>query len=397
MDQKKIGEFITRLRKEKGLTQEELADKLKVSSKSVSRWETGVNMPDYSILNSICAEFNINVLELLNGEKKKENNKVFEEYMRFKEKANKKRILLIFFISFLIVIISLLGIYFVNSYKKVAVYQLTGENENFSYSNGLLLTSNIKNVLQTGNLDISNNKITKDNITDISFAYKRENNYYLVVSYNDNTLISEDYGYNEIFDDYTLEQILKNLYLIISYQYDDTIKTDIVKINLEKIMNNDKFFNKKGKYIGNKKNPEKIIINTTDNQNDYKQFLIDNGFGKKERKWAFTGQDTILSKMLGKNKQIDFSYVDGSSYYYYEDENVFIKAFYYVRNDQKENSLNNFITFKITEGEKNYSLIYDIRKDRISDNYSALDRYPYLEKLIKEYYENYKKYGKDVK
>jgi len=397
MDQKKIGEFITKLRKEKELTQEELADKLGVSSKSVSRWETGVNMPDYSVLNSICLEFNVNVLELLNGEKKKDDNKVFEEYMNFKEKTNRKRILLIFFISFLIVIISLLSIYFVNSYKKVAVYQLTGENENFSYSNGLLLTSNIKNVLQTGNLDISNNEIIKDNITDISFAYKRENNYYLVVSYIDNTLISEDYGYNEIFDDYTLEQVLKDLYLIISYQHDGMIKTDIIKINKERIMNNDKLFNKKGKFIGNKKVPEKMNINNTDNQNDYKQFLIANGFGKKERKWAFSGQDTILSKMLGKNKQIDFSYVDGSSYYYYEDDYIFVKAFYYLRNDQKVDSLDNYITFKITEGEKNYSLIYDIKRDRISDNYSALERYPYLEKLIREYYENYKKYRKEVK
>ncbi len=51
MNQEKIGKFITTCRKEKNLTQEELAEKLNVSNKSVSRWENGKNMPDYSILN----------------------------------------------------------------------------------------------------------------------------------------------------------------------------------------------------------------------------------------------------------------------------------------------------------------------------------------------------------
>ena len=50
MDQQKIGEFLKALRKEKNLTQEELADKMNVSRRTVSRWETGSNLPDLSIL-----------------------------------------------------------------------------------------------------------------------------------------------------------------------------------------------------------------------------------------------------------------------------------------------------------------------------------------------------------
>ena len=56
MDPKKIGEFLKVLRREKGLTQEQLAEVLHVSGRSVSRWETGSNMPDLSILIQI-AEF----------------------------------------------------------------------------------------------------------------------------------------------------------------------------------------------------------------------------------------------------------------------------------------------------------------------------------------------------
>ena len=54
MDQQKIGEFLKTLRKDKKLTQEELADKMNVSRRTVSRWETGSNLPDLSILYLVC-------------------------------------------------------------------------------------------------------------------------------------------------------------------------------------------------------------------------------------------------------------------------------------------------------------------------------------------------------
>ena len=50
MDQQKIGSFLKKLRKEKSLTQEQLAEQLNVSARTVSRWETGTNMPDISLL-----------------------------------------------------------------------------------------------------------------------------------------------------------------------------------------------------------------------------------------------------------------------------------------------------------------------------------------------------------
>lgn len=69
MDQIKIGKFISELRKEKGMTQEQLAVKLGVTQKSVSRWETGKNMPDLSLLQLLSAELGISVSEILDGEK----------------------------------------------------------------------------------------------------------------------------------------------------------------------------------------------------------------------------------------------------------------------------------------------------------------------------------------
>ena len=70
MDQIKLGAFLKTLRKEKNLTQEQFAEQLGVSGRTVSRWETGTNMPDISLLVEIAEFYNISVTELIDGERK---------------------------------------------------------------------------------------------------------------------------------------------------------------------------------------------------------------------------------------------------------------------------------------------------------------------------------------
>ena len=77
MEQKKIGNFLKNLRKEKGITQEMLAEKLNVSGRTVSRWETGNNMPDISMLIELAEFYDISIPEIVNGERK--NEKMNEE------------------------------------------------------------------------------------------------------------------------------------------------------------------------------------------------------------------------------------------------------------------------------------------------------------------------------
>ena len=72
MDTIKTGNFLRELRKEKNLTQEQLADVFNVSARTVSRWETGSNMPDISILVEIADYYQLDVREILNGERDKE-------------------------------------------------------------------------------------------------------------------------------------------------------------------------------------------------------------------------------------------------------------------------------------------------------------------------------------
>lgn len=110
MNQEKIGKFIQEMRKKKGLTQEELAEKLNVSNKSISRWENGNTMPDYSLFGPICNELNITINELMSGEKinEKDYRNKLEENMLYAISSVKKKHyefipLLILIIGFIII------------------------------------------------------------------------------------------------------------------------------------------------------------------------------------------------------------------------------------------------------------------------------------------------------
>ena len=96
MDQIKIGKFIAACRKKVGLTQMQLAEKLGITDRAVSKWETGKAMPDSSIMLELCAALNISVNDLLCGEvvtmdhynKELENNLL--EMIRQKQQADKR-------------------------------------------------------------------------------------------------------------------------------------------------------------------------------------------------------------------------------------------------------------------------------------------------------------------
>lgn len=68
MNQTAIGNYIARKRRERNLTQEQLADRLSVSNKTISKWETGKCMPDYSIIQALCETLHVTLPELMDGE-----------------------------------------------------------------------------------------------------------------------------------------------------------------------------------------------------------------------------------------------------------------------------------------------------------------------------------------
>ena len=89
MDQIKIGSFLKELRNEKGLTQGQLAEQFNVSVRTVSRWETAVNMPDIVLLVELAAFYDVSIPEIIDGERKSEQMKDEKMKDEIKEAAIK--------------------------------------------------------------------------------------------------------------------------------------------------------------------------------------------------------------------------------------------------------------------------------------------------------------------
>ena len=131
MDQKKIGKFIAECRKNKKMTQQELADKLSVSNRTISNWENGKYLPDYSVLIPLTEVLEITIVELIYGEKQKTEektnvdylNKIFS-YISFKQKVDveqcKKTGRLIFYGGMLVYLFSL----FILTNREPAYYRI---------------------------------------------------------------------------------------------------------------------------------------------------------------------------------------------------------------------------------------------------------------------------------
>ena len=135
MNQVKIGKFIADCRKRKNLTQADLAEKLNITDRAISKWETGKGMPDSSIMLDLCKELEISVNELLSGEmiEMKDYDKKTEELLlemaKTEEKNNKKLLFsmyVILIVSVIFYIMTLLiGVIFVPEGPKLGIIIVT--------------------------------------------------------------------------------------------------------------------------------------------------------------------------------------------------------------------------------------------------------------------------------
>ena len=125
MVQIKIGKYIRKKRKEKNITQSELAEKLNITDRAISKWENGICMPDVGIITDLCKILNITINDLFSGEKvdMKKNEKILEnnllEMAKLKEEKD-KQLLTLEWVLVSIVISAFLTILFVASYIEMA-------------------------------------------------------------------------------------------------------------------------------------------------------------------------------------------------------------------------------------------------------------------------------------
>lgn len=141
MDQLEIGMFIAKKRKERNFTQAQLAEKLGVSNKTISKWETGKCMPDYGIIQSLCEELEITVSELIDGEETEpdsirvyDDNQVLNLIKRIQNLENQK-------VSLYGIILMIMGI------ALFAVHFSIGGSDVKDFFSGLLMGLSIGEML----------------------------------------------------------------------------------------------------------------------------------------------------------------------------------------------------------------------------------------------------------
>ena len=125
MDQIKIGKFIAKVRKEKNMTQQQLADFLSISHKTVSKWECGNGLPEVSLMLPLCEKLEISVNELLTGAKvsEQEYRKKAEENMMnlVQENQENKKNMALSIICGIVTIIAVVSLTVIASYIKMHI------------------------------------------------------------------------------------------------------------------------------------------------------------------------------------------------------------------------------------------------------------------------------------
>ncbi len=258
MDMNKIGRFIFKLRKEKGLSQTGLAVLIPVTRQAVSSWELGKYLPDSQTLIILGEIFEVSINDLLAGERlpneiktEDPNSKValsLVDEIILKGRVIKARTL--FFVCIVLTLIAGFFIYyFVTSYNSIKVYKVQGENENFKTYNGIIISTKQKIYIRLGELI----KVNKDNNIDSVKLYFKDKNNQEKVLYRDSKtdiLITSNYGYNEGFTSDELKYIINNLYLEVNYKD----KSNRMKLTVKKdFSNNLIFYNREKDLLENNK------------------------------------------------------------------------------------------------------------------------------------------------
>jgi transcriptional regulator with XRE-family HTH domain len=263
MDRKEIGKFIRELRKEKNLSQYELADIIHISRESISKWERGIGKPDKNCIQQLSKIFGVSTDELILG--RKIENKFESETLSLNlyDKMNKqKKIILI--TQLIIVIISLLFFmyYFITNYNSIHAYTISYSDKNYTIDNGIFIITKEKIYFNLGNIK-SNSEIKY-----LKLYYKDNKKENLIYRTDDvNIVLYDYYGYNNFFDYNKMNTILENLYLDI--ELENGIQT--IKLSVDKYFSNDKIKYDKENEVIKTPNIDKNKINLNSIKEKFKE------------------------------------------------------------------------------------------------------------------------------
>lgn len=321
MNTDKISKFITKKRKEKKLTQQQLADLTHLSEKTISKWECGRGIPDIGNLQSLSKALDVSVTEILNGEEEEKEQPVIE-YIEYKEKKTKKKLLITLIFSTLIMLLIVFGAFFINNYGKTKVYTFSGKGNHFYYQNLLLIKSNSGNILSNGYLG---NDYEYD-YHDIYLHLKMNNEDYGALSNEAHTYIEKNTG-KGLIPEKGLDN-LDNWEIIVSYYIGEEQYEETIKLESKEIISGNRFTKEKIDTL-QEKHEERNKINIEDCDEIRKYVLEKEGYEVvKNTKDGLL----ILFKQLNKNESIEIRGFPSSNFnrihfkYKYSDDKLIVST-----------------------------------------------------------------------
>lgn len=364
MNDNSLGQIISEFRNSRKMTQKELAKKLNVSDKAVSRWELGLSYPGMDMLLNISKLFKIPLSELVIARVSgsEDDRDIVKEVVRQYSDINKK--FKIFLVSLIIIIVILTSvILFTNSYNRFKVYRVFIENENFSMARGFYIETKIKDTLNLNNLSIKGLDIKESDNLSLDLYYKEDNKEYILQSYSslDNINFESYQSYIEIDD---LSDYFDNLYIrLIVINKKGKTKEYVGKLEFTLDFSNNKLFHKEDVSKVNK-------VSRALNDDDIIKVLLKNGFQQQD-------DDTLIKK--SSNKASIYYLIYSQKINYYLDENNYIHKYTYFI---KTNKLHINIFDKETNTEiENYE--YDvINEKRISCKTGSCNNYKKIMNIL---------------
>ena len=336
MNQERMGKFIAELRKENNMTQDELAKKIPISRQAISKWERGISVPNSDTLLILSKLFKVSVNEILFGEKINNINKEKFEQISLKLYDNvtkKKKIIKCMCIIIILLVFSFLSYYFINSYKKIKVYSVSGESESYALNEGIFIKTNEKIYLRLGNIESS------DDIKKLNLYYVENNNEknLLVSTTNDFIQIVDFKNRNEFLNFKNINYIIKNMILEIENENGEiqTMKLHFMEDYVNDIRtlfsSNDNNY-----YIDNKLEQDEFSFSATNSQlnNDILELFNKNDevytYSLKidEYKYNFSYDETSrLNIMTFKNNELieELNFILEINYLSYNNSNNNIK------------------------------------------------------------------------
>lgn len=391
--------YIINLREKRHLTQKALAEKIKVSDRTISKWENGLTVPDLINIRNICRELGVSANSVVL--EKKTLYDYFKDFLHLLSILWKHIYNNIFKVIFAIIFILLL-IYFINNYNSISMYILNSDSSDITFNNGYYIRSKVDTILVIDNIKLKNVDYNEETDSLKMELYLLVNGDKVII-YEDDQLedifMNELTGYKNTFSKDVNREITKGIYLNITINNTRMYETKITlrknfsnnKLIYNSYKSNDEYNSDYQKFIGTE---DEIKLNEN-NYGNYNSNFLNSIDGFTNNVTSEVNTFTAEGDNDNKLKDLGYTYDKESDTYTKVDGNKTITY---------KPQFDLLISKEVTD-EIEYSTLYYISKHRIyyygsdtknTDELLVNFKYYITENLLECVTENCKNYQSEI-